>query len=94
MIISELIRQEYSGEVYNITKIKINRNFNAFADLTRLNSKYLGFVSLQGASWDAGTDFNVHDTVPFARKRPSLRLYYSACSCSSLTASCSCSCLE
>jgi hypothetical protein len=29
----ELIGQECLGEVYNITKIKINRNFNAFADL-------------------------------------------------------------
>ena len=33
---SELIGQECSGEAYNITKIKIIRNFNIFADLESL----------------------------------------------------------
>jgi hypothetical protein len=33
---SELISQEYLGEAYNITKIKIYWNFNIFADLELL----------------------------------------------------------
>lgn len=36
--------------------ITINRNSYIFVDLSRLNSKYLSFVLLQGASWYAGLD--------------------------------------
>jgi hypothetical protein len=37
----------------------MNRIFNGFIDLKSLEWKYLRFVSLQGASRDAGTDVTV-----------------------------------
>ena len=36
--------------------MKINSSLRTFIDLSRLNSKYLRFVSLQGASSDVGRD--------------------------------------
>jgi hypothetical protein len=46
--------------------MKINSSLRTFIDLSRLNSKYLRFVSLQGASSDVGRDVSLRNNSFFA----------------------------